>query len=49
MTTLADIIREYGAAFETQYGQRLLPSHHRTLRDIANCQTAAFGGASLSL
>lgn len=44
MTTLADIIRVYGEAFEIQYGQRLLPSHHRTLRDIAYCQTAALGG-----
>lgn len=44
MTTLADIIREYGEAFEAQHGHRLLPSHHRTLRDLANCQTAALGG-----
>lgn len=44
MTTLAEIIREYSEAFEIQYGQHLLPSHHRSLHDIANCQTAALGG-----
>lgn len=44
MTSLADIIRVYGEAFEVQSGERLLPSHRRALRDIANCQTAAFGG-----
>ena len=44
MSTLADIIHEYGEAFEARYGQRLLPGHRRALRDIANCQTAAFGG-----
>lgn len=44
MTMLADIIREYGEAFEVHYGQRLLPGHQRALGDIANCQTAAFGG-----
>ena len=44
MTTLADIIREYGEGFEVRYRDRLLPSHRRALRDIANCQTAAFGG-----
>lgn len=44
MTTLADIVREYGAAYESQYRSKILPSHQRTLRDIANCQTSVMGG-----
>lgn len=44
MTTLADIVRMYGPAYEDQYGDRMLPSHRRTLRDIAQCRTPALGG-----
>jgi hypothetical protein len=44
MSTLADIVQQYGAAYEAQFGARLLPSHRRTLRDIAHCRTAALGG-----
>jgi hypothetical protein len=44
MTSLAAIIRQYGAAYQAKYGTRLLPSHQRTLRDIANCRTATLGG-----
>jgi hypothetical protein len=44
MTTLADIVREYGAAYEEKYGDQMLPSHRRVLRDSVLCQTAALGG-----
>jgi len=44
MTTLADIVRQYGAAYEAKYGARMLPSHRRALHDIAGCRTAALGG-----
>lgn len=44
MTTLADIVREYGEAYEVKYRSKLLPGHRRTLRDIANCQTSVMGG-----
>ena len=44
MTTLADIVHEYGEAYEAKYRWKLLPSQRRTLRDIANCQTSAMGG-----
>jgi hypothetical protein len=44
MTTLAEIIGQYGAAYEAKYGDRLLPSHRRVMRDIAQCRTAALGG-----
>lgn len=44
MTTLADIVREYGQAYEAKYRSKILPSHRRTLHDIANCQTSVMGG-----
>jgi hypothetical protein len=44
MTTLAAVIQQYGAAYLEQYGERLLPSHRRALRDIAQCRTEALGG-----
>jgi hypothetical protein len=44
MSTLADIVRQHGMAYEEKYGDRLLPSHRRTLRDIAQCRTATLGG-----
>ena len=44
MTTLADIVQQYGAAYLEKYGDRLLPSHRRALRDIAQCRTATLGG-----
>lgn len=44
MNTLADIVRQYGPAYEEKYGDHLLPSHRRALRDIAQCRTATLGG-----
>ncbi len=44
MSTLADIVRQYGPAYEKKYGDRMLPSHRRALRDIEHCRTAALGG-----
>ena len=44
MNTLADIVRQYGAAYGEQCGNRMLPSHRRVLRDIAQCRTGALGG-----
>ncbi len=44
MSTLAEIVRQYGPAYEAQFGDQLLPSHRRALRDIAHCRTEALGG-----
>jgi hypothetical protein len=44
MNTLADIVRQHGLAYGEQYGDRMLPSHRRVLRDIAQCRTGALGG-----
>ncbi len=44
MTTLGEIVRQYGAAYRARYGEQLLPSHEAALRAIAACRTEALGG-----
>jgi hypothetical protein len=44
MTTLAEIVRRYGPAYQAQYGERLLPSQQAALTAIEACRTAALGG-----
>ena len=44
MLELADIFKTYGDAYRTRYGDRMLPSHQKTMADIAHCRTAALGG-----
>jgi len=44
MTTLGEIVRQYGAAYRAQYGEQLLPSQHDALRAIEQCRTEALGG-----
>lgn len=44
MSHLADIVRTYGEAYQVKYAGQLLPSHRRTLRDIALCRTSDLGG-----
>lgn len=44
MWSLADIVREFGPAYEEQFKDGLLPSHEKALRDIARCHTEAMGG-----
>jgi hypothetical protein len=39
---VADILRQYGAAYRKQHS--LLPHQRRALRDIEHCRTAFFGG-----
>jgi hypothetical protein len=41
---LADIVRTAGDEYRDKNGSRMIPSHHRTLRDIEDCRTATFGG-----
>jgi hypothetical protein len=41
---VAEIFRLYGAAYRARFGDRLLPSHARALRDIEACRTPYFGG-----
>jgi hypothetical protein len=44
MPEVADIFRLYGARYLERFGQSMLPSHRRALRDLCNCRTAALGG-----
>ena len=44
MLEVADILRLHGAAYRAQFGDRLLPSHARALRDLEQCRTPYFGG-----
>ena len=41
---VADVVRQYGAAFLVRYGPTLSGAHHRALRAIALCRTATLGG-----
>lgn len=41
---VADVIREYSAAFVARYGHTLTASQRRTLHALAVCRTAALGG-----
>ena len=44
MTTLGEIVRQYGAAYRARYGEQLLPSQEAALRAIEMCRTEALGG-----
>jgi hypothetical protein len=37
-------VRQYGAEFKAAYGQQILPSQQRALRDMLACRTEAMGG-----
>jgi hypothetical protein len=44
MTTLGEIVGQYGAAYRARYGEQMLPSHEAALRAIEACRTEALGG-----
>ena len=44
MLELANIFRAYGNAYRARYGDRMLPSHQKTMADIEHCRTKAPGG-----
>jgi len=41
---LADVVRRFAGPYKQQFGDLMLPSHHRALQDIAGCMTEAMGG-----
>ncbi len=41
---LADVVRRFRGPYQEQFGECMLPSHHRALQDIAQCMTEAMGG-----
>ena len=45
MLALADIMRAAGPHYQEVHADRVLPSHHRAMRDIVACRTAARGGS----
>jgi Putative transposase/Transposase zinc-binding domain len=44
MTTLGEIVRQYGPAYRAQCGEQLLPSQKAALHAIEQCRTEALGG-----
>jgi putative transposase/transposase-like zinc-binding protein len=44
MSTLAEIVRDYGDAYRARYGEQMPPSHEAALRAIEACRTEALGG-----
>jgi hypothetical protein len=44
MLEVADIFRRYGGAYLEAFGESMLPSHRRAIRDILHCRTEALGG-----
>jgi Putative transposase/Transposase zinc-binding domain len=41
---LADVVRQFGPQYMSQYGHRMMPSQKRALSDIAACCTPELGG-----
>jgi hypothetical protein len=41
---LADVVRQFGPQYISQYGDQMMPSHRRALWDIAACCTRELGG-----
>jgi Zn finger protein HypA/HybF involved in hydrogenase expression len=41
---LADVVRRFAGPYKQQFGDLMLPSHHRALQDIAQCMTETMGG-----
>lgn len=44
MITLADVFRRHGEAYLQRYGDAVLPSHVRAVRDVVRCRTGELGG-----
>lgn len=44
MPELADIFRRYGPEYIARFGENMLPSHRRAIRDITCCRTEVLGG-----
>ena len=44
MIEMAEIFRLHGQEYRAKFGQRMLPSHLRAMRDIEQCRTESLGG-----
>ena len=45
---LADVVRQFGSQFTSQYGHRMMPSQKKALSDIAACCTPELGALGCS-
>ena len=41
---IADVFRRFGPSYLKRFGEKILPSHRRAIRDIVGCRTEAMGG-----
>ena len=41
---VADVFRQFGPSYLEAFGERMLPSHRRAIRDIVACRTQVMGG-----
>jgi len=46
---LADVVRQFGPQYTSQYGQGMMPSQKKALSDIAACCTKELGGRSFAV
>jgi hypothetical protein len=44
MVEMAEIFHRYGPPYRAKYGDRMLPSHWKAMRDIERCRTVESGG-----
>jgi hypothetical protein len=44
LSSLADILRQYGTDYQNQHSTDILPSHAKTMRDVIRCRTPELGG-----
>lgn len=44
MSSMADIICQYGAKYQKQHNKKILPSHKKVMRRIQSCRTPVMGG-----
>jgi len=44
MVEMAEIFHRYGPPYRAKYGDRMLPSHRKVMRNIERCRTVELGG-----
>jgi predicted Zn-ribbon and HTH transcriptional regulator len=44
VSSLADIIRQYGTEYQSRHKADILPSHLKTMQDVSRCRTPELGG-----
>jgi hypothetical protein len=44
MIDMAEVFHRYGSQYRAKYGNKMLPSHRKAMRDIERCRTIELGG-----